>query len=144
MRTRVTGVTRAAVGLTVLRVVVGIVFIAHGSLHLFVMKIPGVAGFFGQVGIPFPTLSAILVSVVEFAGGVALVLGLFTRVVAVPLGAVMVGAYLTVHMRGGFFLPRGYEYVLTLFGATVALALAGPGALSLDGLRSGRDREVRT
>jgi putative oxidoreductase len=52
----------------------------------------------------------------------------------------MLGAILLVHLSGGFFLPSGIEFALALFGASTALALAGPGALSLDAL-IGRRRE---
>ena len=121
-------------GITVLRVVVGIVFLAHGGQKLFVWGFSNVAGFFGQVGIPLPMLAAIVVTLVEFLGGLALVVGLFTRWVAIPLALNMLVATLTIHLRGGFFVPEGVEFTLTLLAANVALALLGSGEASLDRL----------
>src|SRR5437763_15797531 len=70
------------VGIAVLRIVVGIVFLAHGSQKLFGMGIPAVAGMFGHMGIPLPTVAAALSIGAEFLGGLFLVLGLFTRFAA--------------------------------------------------------------
>ncbi len=121
-------------GITVLRVVVGIVFLVHGGQKLFVFGFGGVAGFMGQVGIPAPMLAAVVVTAVELLGGLALLLGLFTRWVAVPLAINMLVAILVVHLKAGFFLPNGYEFALTLLGANVALALLGSGEASVDGV----------
>ena len=121
-------------GITVLRVVVGIVFLAHGGQKLFVWGFGGMAGFLGQVGIPAPMLAAVVVTLVEFLGGLALLLGLFTRWAAIPLAINMAVAILTVHLRAGFFLPNGYEFALTLLAANVALILLGSGEASLDSL----------
>lgn len=115
-----------------MRVVVGIVFLLHGGQKLFVWGIGNVAGSFGQMGIPLPMLAAIVVTLVEFLGGLALLVGLFTRWAAIPLAVNMLGAMVTVHLKAGFFLPNGYEFVLTLLAANVALALLGSGEASLD------------
>ncbi|MGE0407072.1 MAG: DoxX family protein [Candidatus Korobacteraceae bacterium] len=119
-------------GLTVLRAALGIVFLAHGSQKLFTYGIDGVTAGMASVGIPFPAVSAVLVTGVEFLGGLALLLGLFTRAAAIPLAITMLVATLQVHAKGGFFLPNGYEFTLTLLAASIALALTGPGALALD------------
>ena len=121
-------------GITILRVVVGIVFVMHGSQKLFVVGFGGVAGFLGQVGVPAPMLSAVVVTLVEFLGGLALLAGFLTRWAAIPLAIDMVVAILTVHLPGGFFLPKGYEFALTLLGATLALACLGSGEASMDRL----------
>ncbi|MCI0372286.1 MAG: DoxX family protein [candidate division NC10 bacterium] len=118
-------------GITVLRVTVGIVFLVHGGQKFFVFGFGGVAGFMGQVGIPAPMLAGVVVTAVELLGGVALLLGLFTRWAAIPLAIDMLVAIVTVHLKAGFFLPDGYEFALTLLAANVALALLGSGEASL-------------
>ena len=125
-------------GITVLRITVGIVFLAHGGQKLFVFGFDNVAGFMGKIGVPAPMLAAIVVSLVEFLGGAALVVGAFTRWAAAPLAITMLVAITTVHLKAGFFLPAGYEFALTLFSANMALVLLGSGEASVDGLRRSR------
>lgn len=124
--------SRLSLGLAVLRVVVGIVFAVHGYQKLFVQTIPGVTGFFAQINAPLPGITAPLVSVLEFVGGIMLVLGVLTSVVAALLAIDMLAAIFLVHLPAGFYLPNGYEFVLTLLAAAVALAITGPGAYALD------------
>lgn len=121
-------------GITVMRVVVGIVFLMHGGQKLFVWGFGGVAAFLGQVGVPAPMLAGVVITLIEFLGGLALLLGLFTRWIAIPLAIDMLVAIFAVHLRGGFFLPNGYEFALTLLAANVALALLGSGEASVDRL----------
>ncbi|MGH9804640.1 MAG: DoxX family protein [Candidatus Acidiferrales bacterium] len=128
----------AAWGIALLRVIVGIVFVAHGAQKLFGFGLAGLAGFLGQQGIPLPTVAAAVLIATELGGGLALVLGLLTRWAALPLAFAMLVATLTVHLEGGFFLPQGYEYTLTLLAATIALALTGPGRPALDALLAQR------
>ena len=118
-------------GPTVLRFIVGVVFLAHGwqKVH---MGVHGVAGFLGMSGIPVPTISAVVLIAVELLGGIALILGIGTRWVAVLLAFDMVVAILAVHLKNGFFMPHGYEYPLTLLAASISLALTGGGRASLD------------
>jgi len=125
-------------GIALLRIVIGGVFVTHGAQKLFVFGIPGLAGMMGQIGVPLPLLSAVAVTAAEFLGGLALVAGLFTRWAALPIAFSMLVAAVTVHLKGGFFLPNGVEYVLTLFAATVGLSLTGSGAFSLDRLLARR------
>jgi putative oxidoreductase len=130
--------TRKDLGIAILRLALGGIFVAHGAQKLFVFGIPGLAGMLGQQGFPFPTLSALAVTAAEFLGGLALLAGAFTRWAALPLAFSMAVAAVTVHLKGGFFLPGGVEYVLALFAAAVALSLAGGGAFSVDGLLARR------
>jgi len=120
-------------GLTILRVVVGVVFLMHGWQKLFVMHVSGVGGFLGHLGVPAPALAAWVLTLVEFLGGAALILGLFARWAAWLLAIDMVMAMLLVHFKNGFFYP-GVEFALTLLAANLALALTGPGAVSVDGM----------
>jgi len=125
-------------GLTILRVVAGVIFAAHGGQKLFVFGLDGVAGGFAQMGVPLAGLVGPAVALFEFAGGLALVAGLLTRPVALGLAAVMLGALFLVHLPAGFFMPNGYEFVLALFGAAAALAVTGAGEWSLDARLAGR------
>jgi len=128
-------------GIALIRIGIGGIFVAHGIQKLAVFGITGLAGFLGQIGVPFPTLSAVAVTAAELGGGLALVAGLFTRWAALPLAFSMVVAAVTVHLKDGFFLPNGVEYVLTLFLASVALALTGSGAFSIDRLLEKKSKE---
>jgi len=131
MSTR-TDSTRFDLGLAVLRVLVGVVFLAHGGQKLFVFGPAGVQGAFGQMGIPGADFVGPLTALVEFFGGLALISGLLTRLASVGLAAVMLGAIAFVHLSAGFFAPKGIEFPLTLLAATVAFALTGAGRFSLD------------
>lgn len=119
-------------GLLPLRLAVGAVFVAHGGQKLFVFGLGGTAGFMAQVGIPLPGVAAVVVTFVELLGGLALVLGLLTRLASLLLTIDMVVAVVVVHLPAGFFLPRGSEFALTLLGASLTLLLTGPGALAVD------------
>ena len=128
----------SAAGLAVLRIATGVVFAMHGYQKFFAMGISGVTGFFGGLGVPSPHFFAILVSTVELVGGIALILGIFTRLVAIPLVIDMMTAIVVFHAKNGFFVPKGIEFVLMLMTSCIALALAGPGAISADSIRKGK------
>ncbi len=143
MSTEARQAKRIAAGLTVLRVAVGAVFVAHGAQKLFVFGLGGVSGAFGHMGIPLPGVTGPLVAAVEFLAGLALVFGVLTRLAALGLAIDMLGAILLVHLKNGFFLPNGFEYAFTMLAATVALTLAGPGVLALDNvIGRGREQEL--
>ena len=130
----------AGLGLLVLRVVVGVVFIAHGSQKLFTYGLAGITGGFEQMGVPMASVAAPLVTFVELIGGVALILGFLTPIAAALLAIDMLGAILFVHGKNGLFLPNGYEFALTLLAANVTLLLAGPGAAAVDNALGNRRR----
>ena len=133
-----------AIGLTVLRVSLGAIFIMHGGQKLFVYGFAGVSGAFAQMGIPLPGLLGPFTAFVEFVGGIALVLGLLTRLAAVGIGGTMLAAILTVHIKGGFFSPTGVEFPLSLLGAAIMLVISGAGEFSLDAIVAQRLVRVAT
>ena len=130
------------IGLTILRLVIGVIFIAHGGQKVFVYGFDGVAGAFGQMGIPMAGIVGPFVALVELFGGLALITGLLTRLASFGLLSTMVVAILQVHLKGGFFNPGGIEFPLSLLGATALLAITGAGAWSIDALIGGRNKQV--
>lgn len=129
---------RVDLGLLVLRVVLGTVFAAHGAQKLFVFGFGGVTGAFTQMGAPLPGITGPMVALLEFFGGLALVVGLLSRLTGVGLAATMLGAILLVHLPAGFFAPNGIEFALTLMAASLAIAATGAGRYSLDHLLASR------
>ena len=119
-------------GIAVLRIVTGIVFTAHGAQKVFVFGLAGIAEGFAKMGVPMASVMGPFIGLLELLAGIALIIGLLTRLAALGLAFDMLGAIALVHGAAGFFLPTGYEFALTLLAANVALVLAGPGALSAD------------
>jgi putative oxidoreductase len=124
-----------SLGLAVLRVAVATIFIRHGAQKLFVSGFAGVAGAFTHMGIPFPGLMGPLIGLLEFFGGLALVAGLLTRLVALGLVFDMLGAIVLVRLAGGF---SKYELEFLLLGSSLALVLTGAGRFSVDALLADR------
>jgi putative oxidoreductase len=145
-----------SLGLLVLRLTIGGLFMVHGYPKLFGGKgsseqlsdetastlgegfaeqmesggISGTAGMMEAIDLPNPKSAAWALALAEFAGGMALIVGFWTRPAAAALAFSQLVAINKVHAEEG--LVGGYEYNISLIGGTVALALAGPGKLSLD------------
>ena len=120
-----------------LRVTLGGVFLAHAALKLFVFTPAGTAKFFASVGVPGEL--AYLTIAAEIIGGVALIVGFRTRIVALALTPVLLGAIVLVHGSAGFFFNNpngGWEYPAFWIVALVAQALLGDGAYALGSARS--------
>jgi putative oxidoreductase len=134
-----------SLGLLVLRIGLGIIFMAHGAQKLFGLfggpGIEGTTGFFASLGIPAPDIMAWVVAILELLGGLLVALGMFTRVIPALLAIDMAVALFTFHLPGGFFVkpqgPDGIEFVLILCLASLTLAFAGAGAYSVDAKREG-------
>lgn len=124
--------------LALVRIITGIVFAAHGYQKLFVMGLSGITQGFAKMGAPMPTITAPLVSLLEFFGGLGLIIGFLTRLIGLGLAIDMLGAIMLVHLANGFFLPSGYEFVLLLMVASLALFIGGPGRLSVDAMIANR------
>jgi putative oxidoreductase len=126
---------------TVLRVPVGLIFIAHGAQKLFGWfggyGLTGTGQWLESVGISPGYTMALLAGGAEFFGGLALLLGLLVRPSALVLAFTMAVAVFGVHAQNGLFMSNnGYEYALTLLVASVSLAISGAGRLSLDAVLS--------
>jgi putative oxidoreductase len=130
-----------------LRVILGIAFMVHGAPKLFSAEgHRQFEGMLGQLGVPAPQLMSWVVGIVEFGGGLALVLGLFTWIAAALLTIDMIVAAVLVHLPAGFatvqmkgmtdqgpvFGLPGYETNLLYIAGLLALFLGGPGPLSVD------------
>lgn len=128
----------------VIRVVLGVIFFAHGAQKVLGWfggyGLKGTTQFLSSLGIPLPV--AYLVCFFEFFGGIGLIVGLVTRLAALAIAVVMVGAIVKVHWQHGFFLNwsltlgkgHGYEANLALLAMAVACLIAGGGVWSLDRL----------
>ena len=129
------------VALTILRVVLGTVFFAHGAQKMLGwfggFGFHGTMGFFTNMGMP-ATL-AFLIICTEFFGGLGLIVGLLTRIASFGIACLMIGAIFMVHLPNGFFMNwmgnqkgEGFEYHLLVLAMAAALLLRGAGAFSLD------------
>jgi putative oxidoreductase len=116
---------------TFLRLAIGLIFIAHGRTKLF-GGLGGVENMLTGLGFPIPYIFAIILAVVEFFGGICVLLGLFTRYAAALLFIDMAVAILKVHLRHGLIGPGSIEFPLMLLVGCMALMLLGPGKASIE------------
>lgn len=123
-------------GLAILRVVLGVIFIAHGAPKLFAGGMAGTVGFFASLGIPLPLIAAWLIALLEFVGGIALILGFFVTPVALLLIVHMLAGIVLVHAPNGFYVigggQGGIEFNLVLAAAALMLVFGGPGLAAID------------
>jgi putative oxidoreductase len=130
---------RRDVASLVLRAAVGGTMLAHGIRHG--QSLEGTAGWFGSIGFKQPKMQAVASAVVEVGSGAALIAGAGTPLAAAAVVGTMAVAARSVHLENGFFITaEGYEYVLNLSAASVALAAMGPGSLSVDRLLGLHDK----
>ncbi|POF39726.1 DoxX family protein [Pseudomonas laurylsulfativorans] len=134
--------TRAGYGLTVLRIVVGIVFAAHGSQKLFGAfggyGLAGTAQYMESLGLTPGYLMATLAGGTEFFAGLALIIGLLVRPAALGLAFLSLVAIFSVHIGNGLFMANnGYEFALALLGGSIAVLIEGAGKLSADRVIAG-------
>lgn len=125
--------------LTILRVILGFLFAAHGWQKVNEWTIAGTQASFAKMGVPVAEIAAPAVAVLELGGGIALILGVLTRIAALLLTLDMLGALFLVHVSAGVFAATGgYELVLLLAAAAFAIALTGAGRISVDRALFGR------
>lgn len=127
----------------VLRLGLGAMFIAHALLKIMVFTPAGTVGFFASLGVPgwfaYPDMAA------ELIGGVMLLAGIQSRIVALVLTPVLIGSIVLVHGANGWLFTNkggGWEYPLFLTLASIAQALLGDGVYSLGGVLANRSRRA--
>ncbi|MFZ4516547.1 MAG: DoxX family protein [Acidimicrobiia bacterium] len=124
-----------AIGVLILRIAIGATFLAHGYNHIAPGKFGGTAKWFGGLGMRPARAQALLASVTELGAGALLIVGLLTPVAAGALAGTMAVAFVIAHRKNGFFIFRpgqGWEYVMNLFVACIAIGAMGAGRWSLD------------
>ena len=124
-------------GLLIIRLVVGILFIGHGAQKLFGKfggyGLKGTGGWFESIGMKPGITMALLAGLAELVGGVLFAFGLLTPLAGIMIAGTMVMAIVKVHGPNGLWATEnGYEYNLTLLAITIGIALIGPGQYALD------------
>lgn len=122
-------------GLTVVRLVLGVIFFMHGS-----QKVLGwfggqglAATVKGMTGMGLPAVIVYLVAFGELLGGIALIVGFLSRIAGAGIAIIMAGAIATVHFKHGFFLDNnGFEYALALLAMALGVVIGGGGCISVD------------
>ncbi|WP_246727774.1 DoxX family protein [Chelativorans sp. Marseille-P2723] len=128
----VEGVTNADLAAAILRFSMGVLFLAHAGLKIFIFTPAGTVAYFGSLGLPGGL--AYLVLGAELLGGIALILGLWTRWVSLALVPILLGSIYTPHGAAGFFFSNeggGWEFPMFWAITLIVQALLGDGAFSL-------------
>ncbi|BCG57756.1 DoxX family protein [Paenibacillus sp. URB8-2] len=128
-----------ALGLLLVRLIVGLLFIGHGAQKLFGWfggyGPKGTGGWMDSIGIKPGVFMAVLAGLLELLGGVLFALGLFTPLAALFITLTMLGAIVKVHGKNGLWVTaNGYEYNAVLIVVAIGIALIGAGAYSLDAI----------
>ena len=127
-----TGPSNPALAATILRVSLGILFLAHAGLKIFVFTPAGTVGFFESLGLPGPLANLVIAA--ELLGGIALILGLWTRWVSLSLVPILLGSIYTPHGAAGFFFSNpggGWEFPAFWAVTLVVQSLLGDGAFAI-------------
>ncbi|OLS41120.1 DoxX family protein [Bacillus sp. MRMR6] len=125
------------IGLLIIRVVIGLLFVGHGAQKLFGWfgghGLKGTGGWFESIGMKPGVTLALFAGLAEFIGGALFALGLLTPLAAIMIAGAMVIAIVKVHGANGIWsTANGYEYHLTLIAVVIGLALIGPGQYAID------------
>ncbi|GGA53611.1 DoxX family protein [Pelagibacterium lentulum] len=126
------GIANADLAATLLRISMGVLFLAHAGLKIFVFTPAGTAGYFASLGLPEPL--AYLVIAAELLGGIALIAGFYTRWVSLALVPILLGSIYAPHGAAGFFFSNeggGWEFPAFWAIALIVQALLGDGAYAL-------------
>lgn len=129
-------------GLLALRVIVGVIMIAHGYSKVFHGGFAAHAQHVSNMGLP--GWLGYLSSITEFFGGMALIAGLLTRFVSLAIICDMAVAIWKIHWKNGMFGRGGYEFPLTLLTVAFALVLFGAGPIAIDAIIGGKTGKKRT
>jgi putative oxidoreductase len=125
------------VGLLLIRLVIGVLFIGHGAQKLFGWfggyGIKGTGGWFESIGIKPGVSMAVMAGLAELLGGILFALGLLTPLAGILIAGTMVMAIIKVHAVNGLWATQnGYEFNLTLLVVAIGVALIGPGQFAID------------
>lgn len=124
-------------GLLIIRLVIGVLFIGHGAQKLFGWfgghGLKGTGGWFDSIGMKPGVMMALFAGLAELIGGILFVLGFLTPLAALMIAGTMIMAIVKVHGPNGLWATsNGYEYNLTLLSVAIGIALIGPGRYALD------------
>ncbi|WP_404321717.1 DoxX family protein [Cytobacillus firmus] len=124
-------------GLLIIRLVIGVLFIGHGAQKLFGWfgghGLKGTGGWFDSIGMKPGVMIALFAGLAELIGGILFALGFLTPLAALMIAGTMIMAIVKVHGPNGLWATsNGYEYNLTLLSVAIGIALIGPGQYALD------------
>lgn len=131
--------TTREIAFLIARILLGVILIAHGWDKFAITGLEGVTGFFDSLGIPAAGIAAPVAAVVELLGGILIILGVFTRIVAAFVGIDMLFAALFAHVSSGIFVTNnGWELTGAIGAGALLLIAVGAGAWSIDGVLAKR------